>query len=228
MCARFTLRTPTTILAKLFEIAWEGDFVPRSDIRPSQSIHIVRCQDSRRELASVRWQFLPLWAKSPNIENPPINAKAETVATNGMFKLVFRRRRCLVPVDAWYEWKAINKKDKERYLFRVPQQPCFAFAGIWDRWESKGDEVPKVAIESCAIVTTEANDLVAAIHDKRRMPVILRPKEYGLWLDHTIDDPSSLLPLLRPFPNEEMEAIPVPRMLGNDWFDARCWPHLTT
>ena len=228
MCARFTLRTPAAILAKMFEIAWEGGFVGRSDIRPSQSIHIIRCQDTRRELASVRWQFLPLWAKSQDIDNPPINAKAETVATNGMFRQSFRRRRCLVIADGWYEWKAITKKDKERYFFRVPQQPCFAFAGIWDHWESKGDEGPQHAIESCAIVTTEANDLVAEIHDKKRMPVILRPEEYGLWLDHSIDDPSSLLPLLRPVLDDEMEAIPVPRMLDNEWFDARCWPHLAT
>lgn len=155
-------------------------------------------------------------------------ATSETVATNGMFRQSFRRRRCLVPVDAWYEWKAITKKDKERYLFRVPHQPCFAFAGIWDHWESKGDDATGVPIESCAIVTTEANELVAAIHDKKRMPVILRPEDYGLWLDHSIDDPSCLLPLLRPFPDDEMEAIPVPRTLDNEWFDARCWPHLAT
>ena len=93
---------------------------------------------------------------------------------------------------------------------------------------NENEEGNKVAIESCAIVTTEANELVAAIHDKRRMPVILRPEEYGIWLDHSIDDPNSLLPLLRPFPDDEMEAIQVPRTLDNDWFDARCWPHLAT
>ena len=131
----------------------------------------------------------------------------------------------MVPVDGWYEWKSITKKDKERYLFRVPQQPCFAFAGIWDRWESADKTT---AIESCAIITTEANDLVSSIHVKRRMPAILRPEEYGVWLDHSIEDANSLLPLLRPFPDDEMEAIPVPRMLDNDWFDARCWPHLAT
>lgn len=225
MCARFTLRTPAAILAKMFEIAWEGGFVPRSDIRPSQRIHIIRCQDNHRVLASVEWEYMPFWAKTQDFDGRQINATAEKVATSGMFRLPFRRKRCLIPVDGWYEWKSITKKDKERYLFRVPQQPCFAFAGIWDRWESADKTT---AIESCAIITTEANDLVSSIHVKRRMPAILRPEEYGVWLDHSIEDANSLLPLLRPFPDDEMEAIPVPRMLDNDWFDARCWPHLAT
>ena len=228
MCARFTLRTPAAILAKMFEIAWESGFEARSNIVPTNSIYVVRCGDEGCEVASLKWSLLPAWAKSADFVPQPINATAEKLNSSGMFKQSFRRRRCLVPVDGWYEWKAITSKIKERYFFRVPQQACFALAGIWDRWTSRSPSGESITIDSCAIVTTVANELVGAIHDKRRMPVILRPEDYGLWLDHSIDDPACLLPLLRPFPDEEMEAILVPRTIENDWFDARCWPHLVS
>lgn len=207
----------------MFEIAWEGSFTARSDIRPTNLIHVVRDGDGRRELAAMKWSLLPLWAKSADSKPQPINATAEKLNTSGMYRTPFRRRRCLIPVDGWYEWKTINSKVKERYLFRVPSQPAFAFAGIWDRWTSPDQQT---VIESCTIITTEANELVATVHEARRMPVILRPDEYAPWLDHSIEDPAALLPLMRPFPDDEMELIPVPRELNNDWFDARCWPHL--
>lgn len=224
MCARFTLRTPAAILAKMFEIAWDDGFQARSNISPTTPIYVIRCADQRREVASVQWDFVPFWSKTPKFRSQPtFNATAEKVATNGMFRQSFRRRRCLIPCDGWYEWQDVGKKLKERYFFRLPQQPCFAFAGIWDRWVSEDETT---TIESGAIITTEANELVAKIHTKRRMPVILRPEEYGLWLDHEIADPTSLLPLLRPFPDDEMEVIRVPNQIDNGWFDARCWPQL--
>lgn len=221
MCARFSLRTPAAVLAQSFDVLFDEFLQPRSNISPTDRIVVVRCQDAKREVVSMRWSLLPSWAKSPDAKPQPINATAEKIDSSGMFRTSFRRRRCLIPVDGWYEWKTINSKVKERYFFRLVDQPCFAMAGIWDRWESPDQQL---VIESCALITTEANDLVATVHEQRRMPVIITPDAYATWLDHSIQDSQAVLPLLRTYPDAGMELLPVPRMLSDDWFDVRCWP----
>ncbi len=129
-----------------------------------------------------------------------INARAETVAEKPAYRSAFRKRRCLIPADSFYEWKAEGRK-KQPYNFALPDGGPFAFAGLWERW-TKGDD----PVESCTLITTEANSFVAPVHD--RMPVILLPEEYGRWLNAGVQDPPKLLPLLRPCPGP-MTATPV-------------------
>ncbi|GDY10898.1 DUF159 family protein [Planctomycetia bacterium] len=223
MCGRFTLRTPPCGWAEIFATLREPTLQPRSDICPQQDVLVLRCVDHRHDWASLYWKLTPSWSKTQFTAFNTINATVEKVATSGTYRNSFQRRRCLIPADGWYEWKEITKKDKDRYFFRIPDQPCFAFAGLWDRWASPDK---KIVHESCTIITTEANPLVASIHKKARMPVILRTDDYGVWMDHTIEDATKLLPMLQAFPETEMEAIQVPRNLDNSFFDPRCWPHL--
>lgn len=225
MCGRYTLRTPPCGWEEIFAVVRELEFVPRSDIRPTQIVPVLRFEDQRYEWASVVWKFTPAWSKTQFVPFNTINATVEKVATSGTYRQSFQRRRCLIPADGWYEWRELSKTDKERYFFRAPDQPCFAFAGIWDRWTSPDK---RIVHETCAIITTESNPLVASIHEKARMPVILRPDEYGVWMDHSIEDAMSLLSMLQTFPESELEAIQVPRNLDNSFFDPRCWPHLAT
>jgi putative SOS response-associated peptidase YedK len=204
MCGRFTLFEPDKVLAKAFGVS---GFPPRSlryNIAPSQPIAAVRAvpTGSGRELALLRWGLIPSWSKDPAIGNRLINARAETAPEKPSFRNAFRRHRCLIPTSGFYEWLRWER-GKQPYFVRMRDSHPFAFAGLWDRWESPEEG----AIETCTILTTAANAVLAPIHD--RMPVILPPWEYSRWLDPSIKDPDSLAPLLVPFPPEEMLAYPV-------------------
>jgi putative SOS response-associated peptidase YedK len=204
MCGRFTLFEPDKVLAKAFGVS---GFPPRSlryNIAPSQPIAAVRAvpAGSGRELALLRWGLIPSWSKDPAIGNRLINARAETAPEKPSFRNAFRRHRCLIPTSGFYEWLRWER-GKQPYFVRMRDGHPFAFAGLWDRWESPEEG----AIETCTILTTAANAVLAPIHD--RMPVILPPWEYSRWLDPSIKDPDSLAPLLVPFPPEEMLAYPV-------------------
>jgi len=204
MCGRFTLFEPDKVLAKEFGVS---GFPPRSlryNIAPSQPIAAVRAvpAGSGRELALLRWGLIPSWSKDPAIGNRLINARAETAPEKPSFRNAFRRHRCLIPTSGFYEWLRWER-GKQPYFVRMRDGHPFAFAGLWDRWESPEEG----AIETCTILTTAANAVLAPIHD--RMPVILPPWEYSRWLDPSIKDPDSLAPLLVPFPPEEMLAYPV-------------------
>jgi putative SOS response-associated peptidase YedK len=204
MCGRFTLFEPDKVLAKAFGVS---GFPPRSlryNIAPSQPIAAVRAvpAGSGRELALLRWGLIPSWSKDPAIGNRLINARAETAKEKPSFRNAFRQHRCLIPTSGFYEWLRWER-GKQPYFVRMRDGHPFAFAGLWDRWESPEEG----AIETCTILTTAANAVLAPIHD--RMPVILPPWEYSRWLDPSIKDPDSLAPLLVPFPPEEMLAYPV-------------------
>ena len=178
MCGRFTLFEPDKVLAKEFGVS---DFPPRSpryNIAPSQPIAAVRAvpAGSGRELALLRWGLIPSWSKDPAIGNRLINARAETAKEKPSFRNAFRRHRCLIPASGFYEWLRWER-GKQPYFVRMRDGHPFAFAGLWDRWESPD----KGVIETCTILTTAANDVLAPIHD--RMPVILPPREYDRWLD---------------------------------------------
>jgi putative SOS response-associated peptidase YedK len=168
------------------------DFPPRSlryNIAPSQPIAAVRAvpAGSGRELALLRWGLIPSWSKDPAIGNQLINARAETAHEKSSFRNAFRRHRCLIPTSGFYEWLRWER-GKQPYFVRMRDSHPFAFAGLWDRWESPDEG----AIETCTILTTAANAVLAPIHD--RMPVILPPWEYSRWLDPSIKDPDSLAP----------------------------------
>ena len=204
MCGRFTLFEPDKVLAKEFGVSDLPPRSPRYNIVPSQPIAAVRAvpAGSGRELALLRWGLIPSWSKDPAIGNRLINARAETAQEKPSFRNAFRRHRCLIPTSGFYEWLRWER-GKQPYFVRMRDGHPFASAGLWERWESPDEG----AIETCTILTTAANAVLAPIHD--RMPVILPPGEYSRWLDPSIKDPDSLAPLLVPFPPEEMLAYPV-------------------
>ena len=208
MCGRFLLTTPRTQLADLFQFTVADDdgasLTPRYNIAPSQSIATVRNeQGDRRELAVVRWGLVPKWAKDRPSEQGLINARSETAAVKPSFRDAFHKRRCLILADGFYEWKRGNGKKKEPVAFRLWDGSPFAFAGLWERWE----ETDGHPVETCAILTTEANELVKPIHD--RMPVILRPEHYDAWLDPSVKQTDLLQPLLVPFDAAAMTLFSV-------------------
>jgi putative SOS response-associated peptidase YedK len=215
MCGRFLLTTPAKQLADRFQFAAPADdgvaLLPRYNIAPSQSIATVRNeQGDRRELALVRWGLIPAWAKDRHSGQGLMNACAETAAVKPSFRDAFRKRRCLVLADGFYEWKRSGKK-KEPVAIRLWDGSPFAFAGLWERWQG-ADGQP---VESCAILTTEANELVKQVHD--RMPVILRPESSDAWLDPSVQQVDLLQPLLAPFDPAAMTLFSV-----NPWVnDAR-------
>lgn len=171
------------------------------NIAPTQAITAVRTTDGHRQLCQLRWGLVPSWADDLAIGNRMINARAETVATKPGYRQAFKSRRCLVVADGFYEWQKAGRR-KQPYYIRLKDERPFGFAGVWERW-SKGGE----PVESCAIITTDANELVHSIHD--RMPVIVPPEAYDLWLSPETTEIELLQSLLRPYPAGEMAAYPV-------------------
>lgn len=204
MCGRFTLFAPESALAAMFGLETAPRLSPRYNIAPAQMVAAVRVspEAGKREIAILRWGLVPPWAKDASIGSRMINARAETVSEKPAFRSAFRKKRCLVPASGFYEWEKLPKR-KQPYHVGFRDGRPFAMAGLWERWQ--GPE--GAAVESCTLITTGANALVSSIHD--RMPVILRPGDFDLWLDPAVQAGESLLPLLRPFPQEEMTAFPV-------------------
>ena len=216
MCGRFVLMTQGTSLAERFKLEEVPDLEPRYNIAPTQKVAIIRLNPEtlQRRLVLVKWGLIPFWAKDTSIGNRLINARAESAAEKPAFRSAFKSKRCLVPADGYYEWKKMKGGQKQPYLARNADGSPFAFAGLWERWQAPEDEV----IESCTILTTDANDLTQPIHD--RMPVILKPEDYDLWLDPQVKAPNLLKPLLRPYPSEEMVAEPVSPKVNKASYDA--------
>ncbi len=218
MCGRFTLTDPDADLAVQFSLSEVPDMPPRYNIAPTQPVAAVRlaAEDRAREMVLLRWGLIPFWAKDPTIGSRMINARSETVAQKPAFRAAFRRRRCLVVADGFYEWQKQNGT-KQPFYIRLRDARPFALAGLWERWEGPEAGV----IESCTLLTTQPNDLVRAVHN--RMPVILHPRDYDLWLDPEVQQAESLQPLLSAYPPEEMDAYPVSRRVNSpDNDDPRC------
>ena len=218
MCGRFTLTDPNQKLAVQFNLPAIPDMQPRYNIAPTQPVAAVRIarESEGRELAMLHWGLIPFWAKDPKIGARMINARSETVAEKPAFRAAFRRRRCLVLADGFYEWQKLDSGKQPHYIRLHEGQP-FALAGLWEHWKGPENRM----IESCTLLTTQPNELVRQMHN--RMPVILHPGDYALWLDPEVQDARRLQPLLRPYPEAEMETYPVSRMVNspkND--DPRC------
>lgn len=214
MCNRFTLRAPPSEVARLCNLPAIPTLVPRYNIAPTQSIAVVRTSpnDSTRSLDMLRWGLIPSWAKDPKIAYQTLNARGETAAEKPAFRSAFRRRRCLIPADGFFEWQTVGKK-KLPYHYRLRDGAAFAFAGLWEHWQpSEGGPV-----ESCTILTTEANPLVARLHN--RMPVILPAPDYDDWLDPTNQDVEGLKLLLKPYSEELMEAVAMSTHVNNSRHD---------
>jgi putative SOS response-associated peptidase YedK len=218
MCGRFTLTDPDADLAVQFNLPEIPGMQPRYNIAPTQPVAAVRlaAESAAREMVLLHWGLIPFWAKDPGIGNRMINARSETAAEKPAFRAAFKRRRCLVVADGFYEWQKQNGW-KQPFYIRMKDERPFAFAGLWEHWEGEGGNV----VESCTLLTTKPNDLIRPLHN--RMPVILHPRDYGLWLDVEIQDKEQLQPLLGPFPGDDMDAYPVSRFVNkpqND--DPRC------
>ncbi len=206
MCGRYTLKTPVDALAEQFEIEeYPSSLTPSYNIAPTQEVAAVIAEDEKRKLEILRWGLIPSWADDPAIGNRMINARAETVSEKPSFRGAFKERRCLVLADGFYEWQKTSNGKQPFYIHMEDGSP-FAFAGLWEDWKN-GSKV-----RSCTIITTEANKLVGEIHN--RMPVILPPEDYGLWLDPDFDEKEPLTSLLKPYPDEAMEAYPVSRKVN--------------
>ncbi|MEP0324715.1 SOS response-associated peptidase [Bauldia litoralis] len=203
MCGRYILTATPEELAALFGYIDGEWFPPRHNIAPTQPIAIVRQVEGARRFALVRWGLVPGWVEDPRKFSLLINARAEGVATKPSFKSAYKYRRCLIPASGFYEWRRVAGGAKQPYLMRRPDHAPFAFAGLWESWMGKdGSE-----IDSACIITTDANRLLAPIHD--RMPVILHPQDYAAWLDARDNPPGAVEPLLRPAADDLLEAIPV-------------------
>ena len=197
MCGRFAFYSPSEATAALFGASGAIDLAPRYNIAPTQQIAAIRDSDDGRELTTLRWGLVPFWAKDPSIGNRMINARAETVAEKPSFRAAFRRRRCLVLADGFYEWKK-EGGGKTPYLISLASGTPFALAGLWEHWEAKAsDEV----IDSATLITTEASEFMAHLH--HRMPVILDPALADRWMageDSVLEDAREHGPALRAWP----------------------------
>ena len=218
MCGRFTLRTPIADVADLFDLL-PGDMAvalaekPRFNIAPTQPILAVRDRvaGTGRELVRLRWGLVPSWAEGPGSGNLLINARGETVATKPAFREAFRKRRCLIPSDGFYEWRRQDGA-KQPYYIRLADERPFAFAGLWEHWR-RGTET----IDSCTIITTKANSLVRELHD--RMPVIFDVAAFERWLGPAVEDLAALLPLLEPCAADTLTVFPVSTIVNRAGFD---------
>jgi len=175
MCGRYALTSPPAVLAERFHLLWTPEVEPHYNIAPGQAIPVVRETGRGRELALLRWGLIPSWAKEASIGMKLVNARGETLADKPAFRSAYRQRRCLIPADAFYEWKAIAGR-KQPYCIRMRDEAPFGMAGLWERWKAPDGQL----VESCTIVTVDANALIAELHE--RMPLILSPSDYDAWL----------------------------------------------
>jgi putative SOS response-associated peptidase YedK len=207
MCGRFTRATNTALIAKEFDVdEVSDDLGPSYNIAPTQEVAVI-VSDGKKQLVKVRWGLVPSWAKELSVGNKMINARAETITEKASFKRAFKKRRCLIVADGFYEWQKIGDTKRPIYI-RLKSRKPFGFAGIYENWESEQGK----QIVTCAIITTAANALMKPIHD--RMPVILPKENENPWLDPRTDDQVLLLEMLQPYPADAMEAYPVSKRVN--------------
>ena len=209
MCGRYTQTSSWSELVHLYRITERAtplNLRPRYNIVPTQDVAVVRAapDGGGRALTRMRWGLVPSWAKDMGVGARLINARAETVAEKPSFREAYRRRRCLIPADGFYEWQKRPGGVKQPYRITLRDERPFAFAGLWERWEKASDGQ---RVQSCAIITTEASDLLRPIHG--RMPVILAAADQDAWLDVDGYDGARAATLLRPFPSDAMATSPV-------------------
>jgi putative SOS response-associated peptidase YedK len=206
MCGRYRLSRPER-LREEFEAEQDEEIAAHYNVAPTQMVAAVRDAGSGRTVSLLRWGLVPWWASDLSMGASMINARSESVESTRAFRDAFRRRRCLIPADGFYEWKKTGK-ERQPYHFGMNDGALFAFAGIWDRWKPGSGQ----ALETCSILTTAANSLVEPVHD--RMPVILPRRHYEAWLTLPDAQAAELLPLLLPFDAALMKSYPVSRLVN--------------
>jgi putative SOS response-associated peptidase YedK len=211
MCGRFTLIIYPEALAKMFDLPEVPLIEPRYNIAPGQNIACIRHIGDHNQLDLLKWGLLP--RSLEDVAHAPINARSETVHEKPAFTHAIKYNRCIVPASGFYEWLHQGER-KQPYYIRLLNSSVVGFAGLWEtRKAEDGTE-----LNSCCILTTEANEIVNPIHD--RMPVILQPEDYGLWLNSTMHDPHELARLYQPYPADLMYAHPVPDLVNIIRFDS--------
>ncbi len=208
MCGRYTLTSDASEIADEFGVEVPPDYQPHYNIAPSQSVPVAG-QDAKgeRKLSFLRWGLVPWWAEDPKRVQHTINARAETLLLRRVFREAFQQRRCLIVADGFYEWRRAEGRSQP-FRFHLNDNRLFAFAGLWERWQGEAAE----PLYSCAIVTTDANPVVAPVHD--RMPVMLTPAERERWLDPAADV-EELRRLLHPYTGDDLTAYAVSAAVNN-------------
>jgi putative SOS response-associated peptidase YedK len=215
MCGRFVSGSPPDQIAAYFDATpSEAVLAPSYNVAPTNDVYaVVEGPDGARRLEAFHWGLVPVWAKDIKTGLKMINARAETVATSNAYKHALRKRRCIIPADGFYEWQASPGQRKQpHYIHRLDGEPL-AFAGLWESWRDKSAGPDAPWLHSCTIITTTANDTMAAIHN--RMPVILPPSAWSEWLAPGNDDMVSLGELLVPAPNKLLTMHPVSTDVNN-------------
>jgi len=198
MCGRFILLTDLSVIVESFRIGEvTAEYKPGSSISPGQQISAVIRDDNVNKLVNFRWGLIPSWAKDPSMGNRMFNARAETIAEKPSFREAFKKRRCLIVADGFYEWQKMEK-GKKPFHFSLRSSEPFGFAGLYETWLSPENK----PVKTCTIITTDANDLLKSIHD--RMPVIVPKDKEALWMDHDVPGQRELTAILKPYPAEGM------------------------
>lgn len=212
MCGRFTLTASIEEIIDRFDIQSflnEEWFAPSYNIAPSQLVLAVINDGSSNRMGFLKWGLVPPWANDPSIGNKMINARAETITEKPSFRNAFKKKRCLVIADSFYEWKRHSDKTKTPMRIILKSNELFAMAGLWEGYKAPDGKV----LYSCSVITTGPNELMKNIHD--RMPVILNREDEPTWLNPDISDPDSLKPLLIPFDENLMDTYEVSSLVNS-------------
>ncbi|ASS92681.1 SOS response-associated peptidase [Peribacillus simplex] len=204
MCGRYTLFTDIEEIKERFDIqgSFDGEYQFSYNIAPSQSVLSVINDGARNRLGYLRWGLIPFWAKDEKVGYKMINARAETIAEKASYKNAYKKKRCLIIADSFYEWKKTPER-KIPMRIKLKNHAPFGMAGLWESWKSPEG----ISIYSCSVITTVPNEIMTSIHD--RMPVILKPEDEKDWLNPSINDPAYLQQYLKSFDSEQMEAFEV-------------------
>jgi putative SOS response-associated peptidase YedK len=214
MCGRFVSASPPDQIARYFDAVDDGEHAlePNYNVAPTADVYAVLVDGGVRRLESLHWGLVPFWAKSPSTGAKMINARAETVATKNAYRKPFRSKRCIIPADGFYEWKVVpGQKQKQPYFIHRPDGEPMAFAGLWEVW--RNPDVPGEELHSCTVITGEANEKMAEVHD--RMPIMLPPSAWDTWLNPEVDDVDLLGKFLVPAPPELIDLRPVSTEVNN-------------
>ncbi len=210
MCGRFTITVDRETIQRAFPwLEVQAQITPRFNVAPTQPIAVIP-NDGENKLDFFVWGLIPSWAKDPKMGSRMINARSETLAKKPSFRAAYRRRRCLILADGFYEWQKVpGEKTKIPHYIKMKSDQPFGIAGLWEIWNAPDGSV----IKSTTIITTQPNDLVAQVHN--RMPVILKPEAYEHWLSTEEQNPEALNGYLGPYPAEEMKSFPVSRLVNS-------------
>jgi putative SOS response-associated peptidase YedK len=202
MCGRFSLTPKIEHVIEKLNIINSIEFAPSYNIAPSQTVPVVRYINNQLVISAMRWGLIPFWMKELPKSTNLINARSDTLASKPSFRTAYKKRRCLIPADGYYEWQKVGDA-KQPYYIQLKTKEIFTFAGLWEQWQGESQ-----IIESCTIITTDGNDDMKSIH--HRMPVIIAQDQYQHWFEDI--DPQDLL---TPYPNGKLRAYPVSNYVNN-------------